>query len=208
MADADVDALPPSKLARAIATGDVDAVADVLDACEDDAATTAVVNEEAPGTWASPLHLAASFGEVEIIKLLLSKGADPNAEDIKGRTCLHVACDAYASDATGDLKWEDSIATLVAAGGALALTDVDGKLPTPGDDASTMVTSAVERAFEEGADARKAQSEKRRIKKKEKFDAIMNGKIQAHVSNASACAIAVMDTGDADGYKMGSRGQP
>ena len=37
------------------------------------------------------LHLAASLGNFEIVKQLLTNGADPNAKDISGNTPLHAA---------------------------------------------------------------------------------------------------------------------
>lgn len=89
-----------TRLVQAIGEGDLDAVQSALDSAGEEVA--AAVNKEDPGTWLSPLHHAARLGAVEVAKLLLEKGVDPNLEDIKGRTCLHVACDAYAADETGD----------------------------------------------------------------------------------------------------------
>lgn len=39
----------------------------------------------------SALHLAASKGNIEVIKLLLTEGADPNSIDVFGRSPLHIA---------------------------------------------------------------------------------------------------------------------
>jgi hypothetical protein len=92
----------PTKLVQAIEEGDLDSLESALDNVE---YAAAAVNEEDPETWLSPLHHAALRGAVDAAKLLLSKGGDPNLEDIKGRTCLHVACDAYAANETGDF-WQ------------------------------------------------------------------------------------------------------
>ena len=37
------------------------------------------------------MHIAAYFGHVEIVKLLLERGANPNAKNNIGRTPLHYA---------------------------------------------------------------------------------------------------------------------
>lgn len=39
----------------------------------------------------TPLHYACKEGNVEIVKLLLEEGCDPNWPDRQGRTCLHFA---------------------------------------------------------------------------------------------------------------------
>ena len=148
--------------------------------------------------------ICARLGEVACAKLLLELGANPNADDIKGRTCLHEACDAYAADDAGDLKREDVLVALVD-GGAVSLECLRGKLPDPGGDAGALVSSGVQRAFAAGKQARKDQKEVRKAKRKAKMDAIFSNAIHKVVANASACAITVMDTGDGDGYKYGSR---
>ena len=61
-------------LLDAITEGDVDAAGAALDASPES------MNEEDPETWLSPLHHCATAGAVEIIRLLLKLGADPNAE--------------------------------------------------------------------------------------------------------------------------------
>ena len=104
-----------------------------------------------------------------------------------------------------EVRWEDMIVELVA-GGAVAVECEAGKLPMPGDDAATRVSSAYDTAYAEGKTARKEQAAKRKEKKKLKFDAIMEGKMNEHISNASACSIVVADTADTEGYKYGSRG--
>src|SRR4051812_44663723 len=42
----------------------------------------------------TPLHLAAAALKPEIAKILLASQADPNAENRRGATPLHYACDA------------------------------------------------------------------------------------------------------------------
>jgi|MDSW01.2.fsa_nt_gb hypothetical protein len=199
-----------SKAVLAIESGDVDALRAALAAAAsaepeaDGTSTNGGLDAEDPETWLSPLHHCARLGEVACAKLLLELGANPNAEDIKGRTCLHEACDAYAADDAGDLKREDVLVALVD-GGAVSLECLRGKLPDPGGDAGALVSSAVQRAFAAGKQARKDQKEVRKAKRKAKMDAIFSNAIHKVVANASACAITVMDTGDGDGYKYGSR---
>jgi hypothetical protein len=106
-------------LSAAITEGDVDAVEEALaeaakEVTREGGAPTGVaaaVNKEDPGTWLSPLHHAARRGSVAITKVLLLNGSDPNLEDVRGRTCLHDACDAYAADETGDFWQGEKVAT-------------------------------------------------------------------------------------------------
>lgn len=49
-----------------------------------------------------PLHISAKHGRVEIMKLLLDKGADVNAESKNGLTPLHIATH-YNQNAAVDL---------------------------------------------------------------------------------------------------------
>ena len=199
------DAVEKTALVLAIESGDVDAVREAVEAAGDVDAQRAAVNAEEPGTWHASLHKSASLGDVDVTKLLLELGADPNAEDIKGRTCLHCACDAYSRDETFHPRFEETIEVLVS-GGALSLECVAGKLPDAGDDAGVFVRKALYSAFADGAERRASQKEDRRAKRKAKMDAIFSGKLQQHVNNASAVAITVMDSGDRDGYKFGIRG--
>ncbi len=48
-----------------------------------------IVVDNTPGTWAMPLHLAAVDGRVEIARLLLDSGANPNAKCSLGKTPLY-----------------------------------------------------------------------------------------------------------------------
>jgi hypothetical protein len=71
-----------------------------------------------------PLHLAARAGDIERVKLLISKGADVNAKDGRGFTPLHQACFTRLGRAVAEL--------LIAQGANMnaKITDVnDGRTP-------------------------------------------------------------------------------
>ncbi|WP_142785409.1 ankyrin repeat domain-containing protein [Changchengzhania lutea] len=75
-----------------IAKGDIDTVKKLIDRGED-------INEKSNGM--TPVMYAAKFNRVEILKLLISKGANLKARSDKGMTALkyaeiHKAVDAYA----------------------------------------------------------------------------------------------------------------
>jgi ankyrin repeat protein len=80
----------------AITQGDAEEVGKLLDAQPD-------LIYEVDGGSQTPLHIAASKGNAEIVKLLLDRGADPYAMDDEGRTPAETAQSAGASQPVIDL---------------------------------------------------------------------------------------------------------
>ncbi len=84
---------------------------------------TARAQTEAPRSETKsthPLHEAAAAGDVDQVKLLLSKGADINAKDEEGRTSLHSA--AWCGR-------KEVAEMLIAKGANINETDVSGQTP-------------------------------------------------------------------------------
>jgi len=82
-------------LGMAISKGDVDTVKKLLE-------YGASVNEKSNGL--TPVMIAARYNQVEILKLLIGKGADLKAKDEKGITALKYAEASNAKDAAIVLK--------------------------------------------------------------------------------------------------------
>ena len=85
----------PTPLCRAISKGDLDAVKKFIEYGSD-------VNESFEGV--TPLMLAARYNRVEIIKLLLEKGAKADAKDERGHSALYYAESSKSTDAIAVLK--------------------------------------------------------------------------------------------------------
>ena len=82
-------------LGVAISKGDIEVVKKFIEYGSD-------VNEKSNGM--TPLMLAARYNKVEIIKILLSNGANLNAKDEKGFTALKYAELSHANEAVQLLK--------------------------------------------------------------------------------------------------------
>ena len=201
------DEHPKSVTVKAIEEDDIDGLELILESAADEAALRAILDDEDKGTWYSPLHHAAMHARVRCAEMLCEKGADVNKEDIKGRTCLHLACDAYRenSESSDDMRFEEIVIQLCKRGAA-GIKDNAGKAPDCGESACLAVSAAVDRAWHAGESIRDGLEAKRRARRKAKMDAIFAGKLASHINNASAATITVMDTGENDGYKYGSRG--
>lgn len=176
------------KLLAKVTAGDLD---DVIELLDDEGVDVNCAEVE---TWETPLHKAARAGQIDIAKALIEKRADANQECLKGRTCLHVACEAYAADETGDLCWEDMVDLLVKQGGALSIEDADGNLPNPGEEPCTLVESAVDRAFHDGKDLRKEHAANKRERNRIKMDKMFEAKLVEHLNTGSAATVAVRES--------------
>lgn len=91
---------PSSALLAAVSAGDLTKATQLLD-------QRAGVVDERDGTGRTPLMLAVDQGRLEMVRLLLDRGADPNATDQAGFTPLKLA---------QQQGWSEGAATLVQAG--------------------------------------------------------------------------------------------
>lgn len=169
-----------------------------------DSAEAFEVSTVDPDDGYTALQKACKAGATKVISMLLKRKADPNYENAQTlETCLHLAADTYREDPDGKIEYEDMIQELVAAG-ALCFPDRTAKYPDVGDDAVSMVEKAMQEAEKKGKTELKERLDLRKARGQEAFQKAM----QDHISNASACAVTVLDSGQDDGYKFGSRDAP
>ncbi|KAL7303274.1 hypothetical protein TKK_0004468 [Trichogramma kaykai] len=83
---------------------DGERVAAFLGICDSVGRTVPIDARDAKGN--APLHLALRAGNDSLVKILVSRGANPNLANEAGETPLHVICQAYADDGTIDAFFE------------------------------------------------------------------------------------------------------
>jgi ankyrin repeat protein len=89
--DADRDVRGRMAIHRAVDAGDADALKQLLDGGAN-VNERIVSNEPQNSDWGcTPLHLAARDGRVDLVQLLIERGADVNARNHRGATPLHYA---------------------------------------------------------------------------------------------------------------------
>jgi acyl-CoA-binding protein len=115
---ASVVAASGDALLAAVEAGDVNGVQALLDGAgeEDDGASRALANCTRPA-GDSALHLAVDGEHVDVVRLLLERGADPNARDADEMTPLHVAGLVESAILSKMLREHGADATLEDAGG-------------------------------------------------------------------------------------------
>lgn len=72
-------------------------------------------------TWTMPLHIAITRGHISAVRLLLDRGADPNAVDGTGSTALHAAVRGGHHTMVRDLLRYSANTSMVDAAGWLPL---------------------------------------------------------------------------------------
>ena len=81
---------PATQIVNACKFGDVGLAKEALSSDPD------LINHRSPH-GDTPLHVAARFGNPKLVRLLIDRGADVNAEDFDGNTPMDAAIDTGAS---------------------------------------------------------------------------------------------------------------
>ncbi len=72
---------------------------------------------------ATALHFATMGHFIKNVQALIKLGADPNAQDIEGNTCIHLALNTLFEDEDGFEKVKNIVKELIFSGASRDLTN-------------------------------------------------------------------------------------